>query len=468
MRRVRENGAVLGAGMIGVYVLGVLPSLGQSLFETHAQRQTQTAITALLYAEHGIDLLRPPLPVLGPPGILPQEFPLFQAMGAFVIRAGITPDLAMRLVGLASFVACAVILFVLARRLMGRLGATVALAAFLFNAHAWLYGRTALIEYMAVAGALAFLYFTIRWMDGHRPADWAFALLAGLLGILVKITTGGFYLLPVLLWRSPSGRWGFQRVSVWLLIVATVAVGLIWSSYSQAVRNQTPASVFLSLENQYGWFFGTLSERLDLAEWRRPLVAFLMLTGSGVIVWGIVAVKRAAAHPQSRFMIALLALAAAIPLILFNLYAVHDYYYVAVAPLIALGVGMGAEWLAEHRRGRWARRAIVGLAGAWVFTIVGLTGSWSIIYGTPDEQARALQIASFVHDHSTPTDWVVLEGWGWNPAFFYYARRQGLAVPDQSTIQDTSEVDLNRILADPIYGPSITCDRQASCVVTRP
>jgi 4-amino-4-deoxy-L-arabinose transferase-like glycosyltransferase len=350
---------------------------------------------------------------------------------------------------------------------MGTLGAVVTLAAFLFNAHAWLYGRAALIEYMAVGGGVAFLYFATRWIDADRKSDWLLALVAGLLGILVKITTGGFYLLPVLLWRSPSGRWGFQRISVWLLLVATVVVGLVWSSYAQHVRELTPASLFLSVQNQYGWFFGTLNERLTLLEWRRPLVAFLMLTGSGVIVWAIVALKRARSHPQRNFLLSVLALTVAIPLILFNLYAVHDYYYVAIAPLIALAIGMGAEWLTEHRRNRWARRAIVGLAGAWIFTVIGLTSSWSIIYGTPVEQAKALQIASFVQQHSSPDNWVVLEGWGWNPAFFYYARRQGLAVPDESALQDTAEINMSEILKDPVLGPFIKCDREPHCEVVR-
>ncbi len=86
--------------LIGLYVLGVLPSLGQTLLESHAFRQTQTAYTAVLYAERGIDLLRPPLPILGPPGIIPLEFPLFQAGGAILMILGLPADLAMRVTGL--------------------------------------------------------------------------------------------------------------------------------------------------------------------------------------------------------------------------------------------------------------------------------------------------------------------------------------------------------------------------------
>lgn len=457
--------------LIGLYVLGVLPSLGQSLLESHAHRQTQTAYTALIYAERGIDLLRPPLPVLGPPGIIPQEFPLFQAIGALVMLTGLPADMSMRIVGLASFVTSAVLLYLLARRLMGALGALVALAAFLFNAHAWLYGRTSLIEYMATAGGIGFLYFATRWMEEGRPRDWVAAAATGSLGILVKITTGGFYLLPVLLWRSSSGIWGFQRRSVWALVALAVVIGFAWSAYAQVVREQTPASGFMSMGNQLAWFFGSLGQRLDITSWRVPLVGIIALTGFGIVLWGPIAVARARAGPQSLFLTSLLALVPVIPLVLFNLYAIHDYYLAAIAPPVALGIGLGVEWLRANWAARWVRRAGIGLAGAWAATVVGMFSSWSLIYGPPAEEARAMHISTFVRNHSEPDDWVVLRGWGWNSTFFYYARRQGLAIPEVDPVldaggfgtQDISELDLDRILADPIFGPFIHCDHMANC-----
>ena len=457
--------------MMAVYVLGVLPSLGQTLVETHAIRQTQTAYTAVLYAERVIDLLRPPLPILGPPGSIPQEFPIVQAAGAVLIGAGTPADTSMRVVGLLSLLTSAALVFLLGRRLMSATGALLALGAFLFNAHAWVYGRASLIEYAATAGGLALLYFAIRWMDDGRPWHWAAALAAGCIGVLVKITTGGFYLLPILLWRSSSGRWGFQRLSVWALIGVSVAVGLAWSAYAQQVREETPASLFLSMENQLAWFFGSASQRLDLANWRVPVVALVTLTGFGIVLWAPIAVARLKDHAQRPFLLGLLALVVAVPLLLFNLYSIHDYYWAAVAPIVALGIGLGAEWLLANRRRRWVRRAMVGLAGAWIATIIGTFPTWSIIYGTPADEPRAMRIASFVRENSQADDWVVLRGWSWNATFLYYARRQGLAVPDADPIfgegeygrQDLAEIDFDAILADPVFGPFIFCDRDARC-----
>lgn len=464
--RVERRSTVWAMGLLTAYAIVVAPTLGQPLLESHAYRQTQTAFTGLLFAERGIDLLRPPLPILGPPGVLPLEFPLFQAMGSLVIDAGIPADLAMRLTGLACFLASAALLFLLVRSVVGALGAVVALAAYVFNGHALLYGRASLIEYLAVAGGLGFMLLASRWLDTRSRAAWVGALIAGSIGVLVKVTTGAFYVLPILLWRSPTGRWGFQRPSAWALVALVAAVGFAWSAHADDIRGSQPATEFLATRNQYGWLFGSLAQRLDPASWRLPLVALLALTGSGLVLWAIAAVRSTRHHRQRPFLLATVALGVAAPLTFFNLYVIHDYYWAAVAPVLALGIGAGAVWLASLWPVRWARLASVGLAGAWIATLVGTLPSWSGAYGDPADFARTERVAGFISEHSDADDWVVVDGFGWNSAFLYYARRQGFAVPDESTVQDTSNLDVDAILADRVYGPFIRCEPVGTCSVS--
>jgi hypothetical protein len=350
----------------------------------------------------------------------------------------------------------------------------IALGAFLFNAHAWVYGRTSTIEYLATAGGVGFLYLATRWMDERRPVHWLGAAALGLIGILGKITTGGFLLLPVLFWRSRGGRWGFQFASVWGVLVLTVAVGYLWSSYAEGVREEQPAAAFLSMQNQLAWFFGTPAERFDIGSWKVPFVALVALSGFGFLAWGPMAVSRARAGRQTAFVLAMLSLVVLMPLVLFNLYAIHDYYWAAAAPLIALGIGLGADWLGDNFERKRVRQVAVGLGGAWVATIIGMAPTWTIVYGTPEEEPAAMGIASFIRENSAPEDWIVLDGWDWNPVFFYYADRRGLAVPGSGDArtgefgsQDLSEIDFDVITADPIYGPFIACDGAAACVVNQ-
>ncbi len=91
--------AAFVAAILAAFVVVVAPTLGQPLLERHAFRQTQTAYTARIFHEQGIDLIHPKLPVLGEPFEVPFEFPLFQAAASLVMDVGVRDDVAMRLTG---------------------------------------------------------------------------------------------------------------------------------------------------------------------------------------------------------------------------------------------------------------------------------------------------------------------------------------------------------------------------------
>src|SRR5688572_13874877 len=110
-RRGRVHLAALG--LVAVAATAKIPTLAQPLTENFAWRQTQTAWTALIYHREGIDLLHPQVPVHGPPWVFGYEFPLFQAIGALMMDLGIPPDLAMRTLGLITFLATGWLLFLL-------------------------------------------------------------------------------------------------------------------------------------------------------------------------------------------------------------------------------------------------------------------------------------------------------------------------------------------------------------------
>jgi len=110
-----------------------LPTLSQQLLEHHGLRQTQTAYTAVIFHEQGVNLLHPQLPVFGAPFEVPFEFPLFQALAAGVMSWGVPADAAMRTTALACFLLRALLLWGLVRHVGGRVAAMVTLAIFLFS-----------------------------------------------------------------------------------------------------------------------------------------------------------------------------------------------------------------------------------------------------------------------------------------------------------------------------------------------
>ena len=145
-----------------------LPTLGAPLVDRHPFRQTQTAFTARIFHEDGIDLLHPKLPILGAPWEVPFEFPAFQAVASLVMDVGVPEDTALRATGLASFLLAAALLWLLVRRQAGWLAGTVALAVFLFSPLGISWGRASLMEYTAIAASLGFALSGLRWREGRQ------------------------------------------------------------------------------------------------------------------------------------------------------------------------------------------------------------------------------------------------------------------------------------------------------------
>ena len=99
-----------GLAVIGSFAIRIW-TIGQPLIEAHSFRQTQTAYTALIYHREGINLLQTPLPVFGPPWVVPFEFPLFQGIAALVMDLGLSTEVALRSTSLFFFVVSAALLW---------------------------------------------------------------------------------------------------------------------------------------------------------------------------------------------------------------------------------------------------------------------------------------------------------------------------------------------------------------------
>ena len=431
MRKARLAEAAAVAIVLAAFVAAVSPTLGQPLVDNNSFRQTQTAFTARIYHQQGIDLLHPKLPVLGEPFEVPFEFPLFQAAAAVAMDAGVRDDVAMRATGLACFLLSAVFLYGLVRRVDGRASALAALVAFVCTPFALVWGRSSMIEYLATAGAVGFAWATIAWRENGRPDVGGLALAAGLVGMLVKPTTAVFWLIPPLAYRpsstrgaGPNGRRGWLLVG---LVVIPIAAALLWTRHADAIKDASPATAWLTSDELGEWNFGTLSQRFGRGFWgviERRVVDHMLglrLTGLALVAVGLVALARST---QRLFWISV-GLAAVVPPFFFtNLYLQHDYYLAAVAPAIAAlaGFAFGYVWRRLPHRPLvvvpTAAVALLALAGPLVLD----RDYWRRIYDDLDPPALARELAM----HTRSNDRIGVDGLDWSPETLYYADRWGL------------------------------------------
>jgi hypothetical protein len=427
--RVAEAAAV--AAVLGALVVYVAPTLGAPLLEKHAFRQTQTAWTAREFDERGIDLLHPKLPVLGEPFEVPFEFPLYQALATVPMKLGVGEDASLRLTSLACFLLTALLLYGLVRYVAGPVSAVATVVAFAFTPLALLWSRTSMIEYLATAGAVGLAWGVILWRDERRKVFFALALVAGLVGMLVKPTTAFFWILPALLYR-PRARSGEaatdgRRLDLWTVAAVSipVAAAALWTRHADAIKAASPTTEWLTGRNLARWNFGWTRQRLDLDMWW----AILERVGPNVVsLYGILLVPACIAawrSPQRRFWLGVAGCALLPPLVFMNLYVHHDYYLVGVSPALAALAGLGAGWVWSVVRPRWLVAAIplVAVALAWGTLELG-RGYWLRIHGGYDDP-QVMPLASEISRHTSADDLVAVVGFDWSPSLLYYAHRRG-------------------------------------------
>lgn len=425
--------AALVVGVLGVLVVYAAPTLGQPLLEKHAFRQTQTAYTARIFHEEGIDLLHPQLPVLGVPFEIPFEFPLFQAGASILMDLDIDDDVAMRLTGLLCFLATALLLYGLVRHVAGRASALASLVAFTLSPFALAWSRTSMIEYLATAGAIGFTWSLIVWRESRRPVPYALALTAGLVGMLVKPTTAVFWILPALLYRPKSSVSDRRRQVVDLRTVAVVVAPLVaaaaWTRHADSVKAATRTTQWLTSDALREWNFGTLAQRLDPEVWDTISRRFVFSIVGWAWVLVLVAILAAARSRQWPFWLGVASAALLPPLVFTNLYFVHDYYLAAVTPAFAalIGLGAGYVWTLLPRNPLILASAVV----VGVLLVLGTLdldpGYWWRTERANDQQV--LPLAREIEARTQPGDPVAVVGLDWSPAVLYYAHRRGHMVP---------------------------------------
>ena len=400
------------AGSLAIFASFVLRirSIAQPLIEAHAFRQTQTAYTAVLYHRNGIDLFQTPLPVLGPPWVVPFEFPLFQAIAAVEMDLGVPTELALRATCLGFFVVSAVLVWAIVELEIGRRVAALATTAFLLAPLGILWSRTSMIETLAVAAALACVLEALRWDRGGSRVHLVAAISLAALAAVLKITTAAIWLAPAIFLLQRS------RLASISIVATAAAAGLVWTGYTDAIKATSPATAWLTSAALRDWNFGTIGQRLDPGTWGRIFLHWL--PGLGLVVFLAPFVIW-----RSRLGVWALVTLLLGPLVFTNLYWTHDYYWMAVGPAAAILIGMVADRALRLKAPTRRVAAVALLTGLFALSFF-VYQRW-ILMLHPGAGSAILGRAAQIQAATAPGDLVAIDGYGWSPELLFYADRSG-------------------------------------------
>ena len=427
-------------------------------FLKHHFRQSQTAITVWSFLQDDVTPLAYETPVLGPPWQVPFEFPTFQ-LSAFLL-ANVTDlglDTVCRLTSLFYFYLSALLLYLLCRAaLKERAVVWMTTLFYLWSPFTVLWSRSCMIDYASVAMALGYLLLFHYWVQGQRGLLPVLAIIIlGCLSYLTKITTMAAFAPWVILFAAKSCLAGLRSfgnmasyvrlkrrelISLLCFILFPIAVGYLYTSYTDQIKAASPFTAALTSQGLQGWNFGALSMRLELRNWL--VIAFRLVTQVipyAFFVMPFVALCRLGQYSVEERVFLLGAVAGVcLPIaVFFNLYVVHDYYLIAISPLLSLLVGVGLDSTVRYVRAQSSSVRIM------LFAIFIVLGVFSLYEGseftrtimTYNKKPLYCQIGETLQRLTDPREHIMITDFQWDSSILYYSRRKGFmfyfAPPDE-------------------------------------
>jgi hypothetical protein len=340
--------SLLIAVCLNIYFISV--GFFNPLLDHYAFRQTQTAISVYYYLKEGLTL-NYITPVLGTPWSIPFEFPTYQFIVALLCRITTIPlEAAGRLISIVFFYLSLYYIYKALQLFYDKIFSLIPIILILLCPQYIYWSRTFMMESAALFFSIAHCYYLVKLKQRIVAGNMLLCMLTGVLGSLTKITTYivvmvpiGVYLSGILIsdFRSRSINIKYW-VSLFFPVFLSIVLAMAWTRYADHVKELNPlAREFITSRNLTEWNFGTLRQRLNLANWNR-IISWSIQYGIGSFaVFMLIPLWGALCSKKDWLLIALLLLGyVSGPLIFFNLYFIHYYYHYSNIFFIVIAIGV--------------------------------------------------------------------------------------------------------------------------------
>jgi len=405
--------------------------------------------TAILYSQEGIDLLRPQIvgfTATNTPA--PQEFPLWQAVAAVLLKAGGGWWGWANVASLLLFATCLWPMYRLGRRLgkecswdaeQTGLWAVVCLLAVPV---VFYQAGEASVDGWSLAICIWFYYACIEMIESGKWRWFPLALIAGIFAATAKLpfffaagTASGMYL--ILRHSKSPARW------VQILAVGGFSgmVFLLWTRWcdSQLALAQFPYWELRLSENPGLWdhYFGTWQYKLNPANWIKGGWRFLStIFGSfalaGAFLWALISVR-------SKLLWSWIFGCGMMLLVFTHLVLVHRHYYLIFAPAAALALaGVIAQLKANSRwSGKQWMVAQTAIALALMLSIAqGLMVMEVPLRFDPYPAEIADRVSKLLPPDAKP----LVQNGGWGGEIFMRMGRPGLSVHTSMSLKTPEQL----------------------------
>lgn len=409
-----------------------------AIVESHAYRQTQTAIVSFWMLRNNFNVLNYLMPVLGYPWSAPLEFPLYQFIVAKIVEVtGYGLEIVGRSVSLFFFYFSLLPILLILQK-YGNIAVTTSLILYLSSPIGLIYSRSFLIENTALFFSL-FTFAIYIQLKRRNFYDTYYCILVGLFVIfgiisgLQKITT--FFpvflicVLDNLTYLKLRSKFIKNNIKIFILTIflsLSILPALIYSKYSDSIKQLGIITDYLLSSSQNSWIFGDIYLRLSMEYWLKVFGYRLILLGGVLVpvIWIIfLIIKKKKSINREAVLAIFIGLIG--PLLFGPLFYTHDYYFVASISFIIIGLSI---YLSE----------IIKFDKVYIFLIYSIIIlNYSIFYNKylpklnnhTDIDRTSIEVGKFLKSNLNDGEVSLIIGMDWSSVIPYYSENYAIMIP---------------------------------------
>jgi 4-amino-4-deoxy-L-arabinose transferase-like glycosyltransferase len=384
----RESLAVAGVLLLTVGLRAI--ELDQPIVENYVGRQIPTAMVARNLAR-GSGFLRPQLDTAPLPNLFLVEPPLYALAAASLHRGtGLSLESSGRLISALAIALGGWGLYGLVRRRLGGRSAMLSLAAFAILPVTVRYGRSFQPDALMIGLLIAGMRCWDEYEAGGAPPWLVLGVALIATGLAIKIVAASILIPLVTVILRPRCSWKV------VLAAALIVPALLWYGHAAALISSGAGSR-ASADNGAIWVRILIPSALFRPETALNVTRFLLRSFTPI---GLVLALVGLIPPRTGdrlWSVWGASSLAALAVLAGKLH--HEYYWLMLAPVVAVGVGKGLERLIERRR-------ILGSLAGLGLLVLSMIQSWST-WQTPLEWATLSEAARVVEANVPRDAWVV-------------------------------------------------------------
>ncbi|MEI6767014.1 MAG: HAD-IB family hydrolase [Bacteroidota bacterium] len=407
---------------------------GEAIDDPHGWRQCDTANYIRDFYRNGVDFFHPAVCWMGGYKTLILEFPLPEALVAWLSHIFGPSHALARCVFLFFFCGGVYYFYKICKLFLEKQTSRLATIIYTFLPLSYYYSRALHIDYFALSFAFAMFYYYAVGIKEQQLRKIIFGSVFATIAFLVKAPYAVCFALPLLyiIIQGKQGRFCLKRA---VLFLVPMVLFVLWIRQSAIINAQAPDWYFIpgyrKFDDNTRWYFGAFEHRFIVRSWialRERLLHDLTsgMVGTILLVAGILA----SVFRKKLTLLWLWFLGVVIyMLIFFNLNVLHNYYQIPFVPVFAIFMAIGISFISGLIPPKKVKPVLVTLLS--VVLIYSCIRFSEKHFFTIEKQHQI--IAKNIEDNTRQNDLIIVTYGGLSvhcPLILYRADRNGWSVPE--------------------------------------